>query len=85
MRRRDIARIDDVQRKLKRDVLIRPTAVEDRDRRAERLEVQKIERIFEPVENVLHGIFRLEISGIAKPAGQVRLGRTARRMRQTRP
>ena len=41
-----------VQRELKRHLLVRPHAVQQRDRGSEGLEVQEMEWVFQPVEEV---------------------------------
>jgi hypothetical protein len=49
-------RTDDVQGELKWHLLVRPLAVEKGDGRAERLEVQVVNRIFQPVEELRDGL-----------------------------
>jgi len=43
-------RADHVQAELKRDLLIGPQAVEQRDRGAKGLEVQEMQRVFQPAQ-----------------------------------
>jgi len=51
-----LRRVEDVHRILEGDLLIRPGAVKDGDRRAERLEVQKPERILDLVQEIRNGV-----------------------------